>query len=184
MKQTGITKPNQLERIQLLEKTAETLSMGVRVSQMLVQQVGQQLQQLQEQNHIKSSMINDLQYRILALQKVTGVDLEKLQVEADYFKLEEWSKASSEDSAAKKLTEAKSVSSYDSVVVFTTSTPDLKDGGIFRSKIRVSELGSATAMAEFLDKSAGDTFEVILADQKHVVTLLQVLEDNSATTAE
>jgi len=128
--------------------------------------------------HVKSSALNDLQYRLLALQKVTGVDLALVQAEADRLKLEEWKRASDEDSKAKGLVSADVVKSKESVVVFTSSTPDLpEDRGVFRSKIRVLELGSLPAMEAFEGKKPGDVFDVTLADQRHVVTLLEVYDE-------
>lgn len=178
MKVNGQTKPSQLDRLEALEKNTETLSMGVRVSQMLVKQVMERMQQTQEMLHIKSSALSDLQYRLLALQKVTGVDLALVQTEADRLKLEEWDRASKEDSAARGLVKSDEVSSKQSIVVFTSTTPDLpEDRGVFRSKVRVVELGSVPVMEAFEGKRPGDVFEVNLADQKHQVTLLEVYEE-------
>jgi hypothetical protein len=178
MKQSGVTKPNQLERIAALEKNAETVSMGVRVSQMLVQQMMGKVQELNEKLHVSTAMINDLQYRLLAVQKVSGLDLNSLQKEADRLKLEEWTKASDEDSASRGLLPAAEVASQNSVVVFTSTTPESQeDKGIFRSKVKVLEIGSTEAAAAFYGKKPGDKFDIVLADTKHVVELLQVLEE-------
>lgn len=175
MKATGLNKPNQLERIAALEKNAETLSMGVRVSQMLIKQITEQFQHVQQQLYIKTSAVNDLQYRLLALQAVTGVDLNKVQSEADRLKIEEWNKASNEDSLAKGLVAVSEVLDEESIVVFTSSTPELpEDRGVFRSKVRLIELGSKEATTTFKGKKVNDQFEVVLADQKHLVTLLEV----------
>lgn len=178
MKATGLNKPNQLERIAALEKNAETISMGVRVSQMLVKQITEQFQQLQQQLYIKTSAVNDLQYRLLALQAVTGVDIDKVQAEADRLKIEEWNKASDEDSIAKGLVAIDSVLDEQSIVIFMSSTPDLpEDRGIFRSKVRLIELGSKEAIDAFRGKKVGDEFEVVLAEQKHLVTLLAIYSE-------
>jgi hypothetical protein len=177
MKQTGLNKPNQLERITSLEKNAETLSMGVRVSQMLVQQMLQRVTQLEERLAFVVSSNNDLQYRLLALQKVTGVDLNALQTEADRLKLEEWNQASADDNVAKGLVAVESVSGPETTVVFTSTTPSLsEDRGIFRSKVKVSEIGTAQAIEVFQDKKPGDKFELTLNGQIHLVELLEVLE--------
>lgn len=178
MKVTGQNKPNQLERIAALEKNAETLSMGVRVSQMLVKQVMERMQQTQEMLHVKSSALNDLQYRLLALQEVTGVDLALVQAEADRIKLKEWDRASKEDSEARGLVKTDFVKNKESIVVFTSTTPyTSEDQGVFRSKVRVIELGSLPAMEAFEGKRSGDVFDVTLADQTHRVTLLEVYEE-------
>ena len=178
MKVNGQTKPSQLDRLEALEKNAETLSMGVRVSQMLVKQVMDRMQQTQEMLHVKSSALSDLQYRLLALQKVTGVDLALVQKEADRLKLEEWTRASDEDSASRGLVKSDAVKSKESIVVFTSTTPDQpEDRGVFRSKIRVLELGSLPAMEAFEGKKPGDVFDITLSDQKHQVTLLEVYEE-------
>jgi hypothetical protein len=145
---------------------------------MLVKQMMDKLQQTQEMLHVKSSALNDLQYRLLALQKVTGVDLKQVQAEADRLKLEEWNRASSEDSVARGLVSVDVVKNKESIVVFTSTTPDLpEDRGVFRSKVRVLELGSLPAMEAFEGKKPGDVFDVMLADQRHQVTLIEVLEE-------
>lgn len=174
MKQTGLNKPNQLERITTLEKSAEALSMGVRVSQMLVQQMLQRVTHLEEKLAFVVSSNNDLQYRLLALQKVTGVDLTALQAEADRIKLEEWNKASEEDNKSRNLVPTTEVQDESSVVVITSSTPGTEDRGIFRSKVAVSEIGSADATEKFKGKKPGDKFELELAGNTHVVELLEV----------
>jgi len=174
MKQTGINKPNQLERVTLLEKTAETLSMGVRVSQMLVQQIMQRVAQLEERLAFVVSSNNDLQYRLLALQKVTNVDVATLQAEADRIKLEEWNKASAEDTKSRNLVPADEVLDESSIVVITSSTPGQDDKGIFRSKVSVAEIGSNEATDKFKGKKPGDKFELELAGNTHVVELLEV----------
>lgn len=176
MKVNGQTKPSQLDRLESLEKAAETLSMGVRVSQMLVQQLMGQLKQVQEQLHIKTSAVNELQYRQLALQKLTGVDLSALQKTSDEFRLEEWNRISLDDSKSKELVSSDKLESRDQTVVFSSSTPELpEDRGIFRSKVKVSELGSPEAESAFIGKSVGDTFAITLADHKHLVTILEIL---------
>ena len=178
MKQTSVNKPNQIERISALEKNAETISMGVRVSQMLVQQMMGKVQELNEKLHVSTAMINDLQYRLIAVQKVSGLDLEQLQKEADRLKLEEWIKASDEDTISRGLIAVPEVASQNSIVVFTTTTPESKeDKGIFRSKVKVLEIGSAEASVAFYGKKLADKFEIVLADTKHVVELLQVFEE-------
>lgn len=175
MKQLNVNKPNQLERILNLEKNAETLSMGVRVSQMLLQQFTKKMNQLEERLAFVVSLNNDLQYRLLALQKTTGVDIAALQAEADKMKLEEWEKASEDDNKARNLTKADCVSDENSIVVFTSSTPDLEeDKGIFRSKVSVSEIGTKEAKEVFVGKKPGDTFDIQLAGNKHRVELLEV----------
>ena len=175
MKQTGLNKPNQLERITALEKNAETLSMGVRVSQMLVQQMMQRVSQLEERLAFVVSSNNDLQYRLLALQKTTNVDINLLQAEADRIKLEEWNKASEEDTKQRNLTPVQEVLDENTVVVISSTTPSLpEDKGIFRSKVSVAEIGSNEATEKFKGKKPGDKFELTLAGNTHLVELLEV----------
>jgi hypothetical protein len=174
MKQTGLGKPNQLERVALLEKNAEATSMGVRVSQMLLQQMLQRVTQLEERLGFVLSSNSDLQFRLLALQKVTGVNIDALQLEADKIKLDEWTKASEEDNAARGLVPASEVVDQDSIVVITSTTPGAEDKGIFRSKVSVIEIGSKEAIEAFQGKKPGDKFELELAGNTHVVELLEV----------
>lgn len=177
MKQTGLNKPNQLERITALEKNAETVSMGVRVSQMLVQQMLSRVTQLEERLNFVLSANTELQYKLLALQKVTGVDVAQLQLESDRIRLEEWTEVSKEDNEKKGLVSSPSVSSSESTVVFTSTTPSAKeDKGIFRSKVKVSEIGDQNAVEAFLGKKPGDKFELQLNSDTHLVELLEVLE--------
>jgi len=183
MKQTGINKPNQLERISALEKNAEALSMGVRVSQMLLQQLLQRITQLEEKMTFLVGANTDTQYRALAMQNLLGVDVSKLQEEADKIRLDEWEKASDEDTKKRSLVQVDSVDGTDCVVAFTSSTPDLpEDRGVFRSKITLSDIGNPDSAAAFIGKKPGDVFDVVLADQRHVVTLLDVLKENNQST--
>jgi hypothetical protein len=178
MKQTGTGKPNQLERISSLEETCQTLSMGVRVSQMLVKQLTSTIQDLQEQIHIKSSMLNDFQYRLLALQKHSAVEQSVLQKEVDALRLVDWNIACEQDSKEKELYPVEQILDANDIVVFTSSTPESPvDRGIFRSKVKVSALGPVEVIQAFDGKKVGDKFEVSLAETKHLVEILQILKE-------
>jgi hypothetical protein len=149
--------------------------MAIRVSQMLLKQALERLDDSEAKNRQNMSMLNDFQYRLLGLQAATKVDISEVTKAADDLKLVDWNKASDAEDEKDNLVAADSVSSQDNIVILTSTTPSVTpDVGIFRSRTSVSEIGNRELIDTLIGKNVGDKFEFDLNGSKHVIELLGV----------
>jgi hypothetical protein len=171
-------KQNQAQKIQVLEKNIENLSMALRVNQLLLKQVVDKFQLMESELKNNTGILNDFQYRILGLQKYLPIDTEELSSVVDALKLKDWEEASSKDDVENNLKNVESVSSKEDIVILTSTIKDGKpDSGIFRSKIKLEEAGAELCEA-LLNKNVGDCVDVVLNNETHSVTLLGVRVKN------
>jgi small-conductance mechanosensitive channel len=174
MKTVNNTLKNQTQRIEVLEKNIENISMALRVNQLLLKQVIDQLQPMQSELKNNTGMLNDFQYRVLGLQKCLPVDAQQLAAIVDDMKLDHWQEASDKDDVSNKLENKNTVSSKEDIVIITSTVlNDVPSSGIFRSKIKLEEAGVELTNA-LLEKQVGDTVEVKLNNEMHKITLLGV----------
>jgi hypothetical protein len=165
-----------VDRIEKLEKEVANLSMATRISQMLLKQLMERGQQQDQELRSLNGMLNDYQYRFLALQQsIPGLDITDVAVKADAIKLNDWNDASDRDDSERKFTVADTVVDASNIVIFKSSVPSpAGDKGIFRSKIALTDTGSQDTINAFLNKKVGDEFTVKLGNEDHLVTLLGV----------
>jgi len=165
-----------VDRIEKLEKEVANLSMATRISQMLLKQLMERGQQQDQELRSLNGMLNDYQYRFLALQQsIPGLDITDVAVKADAIKLNDWNDASDRDDSERKFTVADTVVDASNIVIFKSSAPSpAGDKGIFRSKIALTDTGSQDTINAFLNKKVGDEFTVKLGNEDHLVTLLGV----------
>jgi sporulation protein YlmC with PRC-barrel domain len=178
MRRNGFREKSKGERFEALEQQVEQLAQAVRISQMLIQQFMQSNRSMQSDLGRTVGVMNDLQYRLLAYQEVSGVDIEALKAKADELRLKDYNEASDKEDAEKGLIPADTVESVNDYVVISSTTPgEAQDKGIFRSKFRISESGIAELMTGLIGKKVGETLEVKLADLNHVVEVLAIRKD-------
>jgi len=179
MKMINEQKQNQAQKIQALEKNIENLSMALRVNQLLLKKVMDQLQPMQSELKNNTGMLNDFQYRILGLQKCLPVNIEELTTIVDSLKLKDWQDASDKDDESNGLIAADSVSSKEDFVILTSKVlGEEPEHGIFRSKIKLEETGQELTDA-LLNKKVGQSVDVELNGKTHHVTLLGVRVKNT-----
>jgi sporulation protein YlmC with PRC-barrel domain len=178
MRRNGFREKSKGERFEALEQQVEQLAQAVRISQMLIQQFMQSNRSMQSDLGRTVGVMNDLQYRLLAYQEVSGVDIEALKAKADELRLKDYNEASDKEDAEKGLIPVDTVESVNDYVVISSTTPgEAQDKGIFRSKFRISESGIAELMTGLIGKKVGETLEVKLADLNHVVEVLAIRKD-------
>jgi len=174
MKITKEVKDNK-EGIEALKRQVENLNMAIKINQMLMKQVMENLVPMQGDLKSMTGMFNDFQYRFLATQKLLSVKPEEMAKIADALKLEDWERASLKDDQDQGFVAADTVESATDVVIITSKTPaETEDKGIFRSKTVLAETVNQTLIDGFLNKRVGEVAEVELNGVKHVVTLLGV----------
>lgn len=163
-----------IDRVEKLEKEIANLTMATRISQMLLKQVMEQFETLKKENNSNTRMLNDFQYRVLALQKTLNVNVDTIAAEADALKLIDWNSASDKDDAVQNLKITNKVESDADVVIITSTVIGTENGGIFRSKTVLADTHSKELVDALIGKTVGDKVEVTLNEEKHLIELLGV----------
>ena len=166
-------KPNKTQRIEELEKMFANIQMALRVLQMGMQQFGNSLQLMEKDISSSMGVLNDLQYRTLAMMKITNMDKDKLEKIAADMKLKDFNDASDKEDAEKKY-EIVDTIEKDSVVIIASTCEEDPDASIFRSKFKLDESSNANAIKEFPGKKVGDKFDFTINDKKHVIEILGI----------
>ena len=168
---------NKAERITALEKQLENLQMAGRISQMLVQQLMNNLQNMSKDLGKAFGTINELQYKIIAMQKCGaergGVfDTATLQSYVEELRLNDFIDAS--DVADKEGNFSVGAIVQEDSTVIITSTTDGTDSGIFRSRIKLAECGVPALIQGLTGQTVGTKVQCKLNDVEHTVELLAI----------
>lgn len=161
------------EKLRALETELQNATMANRISQLMIKQMLQNSQSMQEDLSKALNLITELQYRTLALQKVTNVDMAQLSSVADELRLKDFNDASAKENAEKNYSVGPVVND-DSVVVIT-STTEVADQGIFRSKLKLADCGVPDLIKAFNGREVGAKALVKLNGIDHTVELLEIL---------
>jgi len=156
-----------------LNKRVEQLEMATRVSQMMAQQIGNSMSQLAADVREIANRQRDIQYRLLAVQEVAGLDAGIINQLAEDKQIRDFTEASDKENVEQGFTSGDVVVD-ESVVIFTTKTGE-EGKGILRSKLALSDIALPEFREALLTKKAGDVFEADLQGTKHEVTVLEVL---------
>lgn len=173
------------ERIKELEIALSNAEMGTRVSQMMLKQVLEQFQNLRRDMDNTMGIINDIQYRTIAMLDVAGVNKEQLEAKAEELKLVDYNRASDQEDAVKGYSlNNEGIIDEKSVVIITSVTDGNENKGIFRSKFSMSECQTESLRAKFLGSKVGDVFTDELNGENHTITILGLrklkIEENAA----
>lgn len=169
------------ERLRELDVRLKNLEMAGRISQMMTQQLMQNLKPMHEDLTRMTALIQELQYKVLAHQKVSGADVEQMNTVANEMRLSDFNEASDREDKDKGFTVGDIVNEQ-SVVVLTSTTNE-KDRGIFRSRLKLSECGVPDLIAAFMGRPVGAKALIQLNGLEHEVELLAVrqpLPNNAA----
>lgn len=162
------------ERLRGLETELQNMQMAGRISQMMLQQAMKNMQAMQQDLGSAMGLINELQYKILGVQRLTGLDNGQLAVIADELRLKDFNEASDKEDAKEGFTKGIAVDN-DSTVIITSTTKEV-DKGIFRSKIKLAECGVPDLIKALEGKEVGTKALVQLNGVEHEVELLSVLQ--------
>jgi hypothetical protein len=169
------SRPTKSDRFEQMAKQVENLTMAVRVGQMMSQRMAQQLNSIVENLTINTGMLNDFQYRALAMQQLAGVDKSQLQAITDQLKLADFDKESEAKDQAGGFLVVDKVEGDDDTVLITSFTPDEKeDKGILRSRIKISDMNQADLQAKLVGCVVGSKVEATLNGVNHVIEILGI----------
>lgn len=171
-------KPSKAEQLESLDKELKNLQMAGRVTQMMVQKMMQNMQTLGQDLGKAFATINELQYKLLAMQSVGNFDMKAMQVKAEELRLNDFIEASDAEDKQGNFTIGDKVQE-NSTVIITSTTSD--DTGIFRSRIKLSECGVPALIQGLMDQSIGTKVTCKLNDIDHVVELLGIRNPPAAT---
>ena len=164
---------NPKEKLHVMAKELENLSMASRISQMMTQQIMQNSKAMHEDLSRAMNIISELQYKILAVQKVAGLDIEKMNEVANEQRLIDFNEASDKEDSERGFTNGDLVNEQ-SVVILTSTTTEVKDQGIFRSRLKLAECGVPDLISAFMGRGIGAKALVSLNGVEHEVELLAV----------
>lgn len=173
----GFRVPPQLsknESVQSLGKELENMQMAARVSQMMIQQLMQNMKGMSEDLGSMSSQLYELQYNFSALKKHLNIDNEAVNKIANEQRLKDFEEAAAKADAKDGLVEAATVGD-DSTVTITSTASDSEgnDRSIFRSRVKLSETGPEL-IAALKDKAVGEKVTATLNGVQHSVELLAI----------
>lgn len=166
------------ERLHELDVRLKNLEMASRISQMMTQQLMQNLKPMHEDLTRMTGLIQELQYKVLAAQKVANLDLDSLNAVANEMRLADFNEASDREDLEKGFTVGQTVDEQSTVVL--TSTTEEKDRGIFRSRLKLSECGVPDLIKAFMGREVGAKAIVSLNGLDHEVELLAIRQPIAA----
>lgn len=174
----GFRVPAQSSKKEQQRKTdaeLQNIQMASRISQMMIQQLMENLKSMSQDLGSAINQIYELQYKYTALQKHLNLDVEALNEIANAQRLVDFDEASAKADTQENLELAESVDT-DSTVVITSVAADDKnnDRGIFRSRIKLSDSGVPELINELTGKKVGDKVQVKLNNIQHEVELLSI----------
>ena len=168
------------ERIEQLEVEIKNLAAAQRLSQMMLQRMMENTQNISYDLGKAFNMISELQYKLLATEKVGAFDPKAIASAANDIRLSDFNEASAKEDITKNYTIPETVNE-DSVVIITT-TAENPDKSIFRSKIALKEANVPDLTKGLLGREVGAKVSLDLAGVKHTVELLGIRQPPVAKT--
>jgi hypothetical protein len=162
------------ERFEALEKRVQNMEMASRITQMLVQQIGNSVSPMARDVGELAGRQREIQYRLLAIQELLGLNIDQINARSEELQVKDFEETSAKEDVEKGLNSA-DVVTEDSIVIFTSKTPDEEvDRGILRSKLLVKEIGFPALREDLIGKKVGDTLLTDVNGVKHSITILGV----------
>jgi hypothetical protein len=171
--------PTNSERLQQHDVELKNLQVSVRMSQMMVKQMVQSFQELSQDLGKAFGLVNELQYKVLAMQSLGNFDPATLGKHVDELRLKDWTEASDAEDKAGNFAAATTV--QEDSTVHITSTTAGGEVGIFRSRIKLSECGVPALIEGFMGKQVGTKVTCQLNGVEHTVELLAVRNPPAAS---
>lgn len=165
------------------EDKLREISIATRASQLMIQQLMQNIKAMSDDLTKAFNQIYDMQYRLLALQKHLDVDVESLNAIANEMRLRHFEEAAAKADLNEGL-ETADVATEDSTVIITSVAKDEsgEDHGIFRSRIKLSETGVPDLISALTGKRVGDKAVVKLNGLDHEITLLSIKRSKASSS--
>lgn len=160
------------DKFRSVDVELKNLQMASRITQMMCQRLMESNKNMGEDLAKSFQIINELQYKVLAMQSVAQLDETKVNSLISELRLKDFNEASDKQDIADGFTVIDSVEE-DSTVILTSTTPGT-DAGIFRSRIKLSESGVEDLIKGFAGKGVGTQVTAKLNGLEHTVELLGI----------
>lgn len=166
---------NKKQQIRNVEKELSNVQMANRISQMMTQQLLNNVKTMSDDLGSALNQLYELQYKYTALQKHLNLPVEALNEIANQQRLVDFNEASAKQDVKDSLLVAEEVGA-DSTVTITTVAKDETgaDRGIFRSRLKLADCGVPELITALTGKKAGDKVTVTLNQLSHEVELLSI----------
>ena len=155
------------------ESGVKQLQMATRVSQMLIQQMGQSVTSLSKDTGELTARQRELQYKVLAIQELLNLSADDITARAEVLQIKDFDEASAKEDVAQDCTDTDVVT--ENSLVILTSKVDV-GGGILRTRLNMVEIGFPQLKQDLLGKKIGDMVEADINGVKHSITLLGIKE--------
>ena len=173
------------DKMRELDVAVQNAEMATRISQMMLKQVLEQFQGLRRDVDNSMGILNDFQYRTLAMLEMSGFDKAELEKLAEKYKLADYTRASDQEDAIKGyINDDAGLIAEDSIVIITSSTNGDEDKGIFRSKFNMKECQTETLRNKLLGSKVGDVIEEEINGENHTITVLGLRKTIGETIGE
>lgn len=161
------------DKMRELDVAVQNAEMATRISQMMLKQVLEQFQGLRRDVDNSMGILNDFQYRTLAMLELSGQDKKEIDKIAEKYKLADYTKASDQEDAIKGYqNDDAGTINEGSIVIITSVTNGDEDKGIFRSKFNMKECQTETLRNKLLGSKVGSVIEEEINGEKHTITIL------------
>lgn len=164
--------PSTKDKFKQLHTEVQNLTMASRISQMMVQRLLQNDQNIGNDISKLFQLVTELQYKVLALQQYSSIDAVKLAEISNELRLRDFTEASDKEDQALHFSVVDTVED-DSTIIITSRT-EVEDQGIFRSRIKLADTGSPELIQGLLGKTVGTKLTVKLNGVDHEIELLGI----------
>lgn len=163
---------NRKERLTQLEQRLGQLEMASRISQMMTQQLMNNMKNMQQDIGRALGLLNETQYKLLAVQQVAKLDVTQMNEIANVLRLKDFNEASDREDVEGQFTLGDTVDK-ESTIILTSTTKNV-DQGIFRSRIKLANCGVPDLINAFAGAQVGAKATVSLNGVEHEVELLGI----------
>ncbi len=160
------------DKFRTMETEMKNSQMASRITQMMVQRLLENDKNMAEDVGRLLQQNTELQYKFLALQEIMNADTSKIKEITERMRLKDFTEASDKEDLEKGFT-VTDVVADDSTIILTSTTADV-DGGIFRSRVKLSETGAPALIQGLMGKGVGTKVDVELNGVMHNIELLGI----------
>lgn len=166
--------PKGKEKIRQLQTELQNVSMAVRIMQVTMQQLLGSVQKNDMDVARSLEVANELQYRVLALLKLSGTDVAALDAAASEIKLNDYNEASDKEDSDKNYTVVNEALTENHVAIVTTKCLTAKEKSIFRAKFRIMDLTDPKVRELLVGAVIGSKVVINLNGLDHELEILGV----------
>ena len=177
--------PSKKDQMRSLETELKNSQVAARMSQLLIQQLMNNIKAMSEDLTGALAQLYELQYKYEALRQCANVDSVVLNSKLESLRLKDFKEAAERQDIKEELFDVELASEESTVVLTSVATDETgKDKGIFRSRVKLSESGSPDLVKAMVGQKVGYKAVVKLNGLDHTIELLSIKNGPSAPASE